>query len=144
MQISGWHLGGHDNGYPHYVVDPRLGTWQELEDGIQACHKMGMKVYFFVNYQPVMLDSDWYKKELVKYREYGPDGEITWNAGWGMGTLWARMGHPKLHDLGGPRLPAVSARSSWTSSPGWPRSARTGSTWTRCSPPRSTTTPTSP
>ena len=69
VQISGWHLGGHDNGYPYYIVDPRLGTWQELEDGIKACHKMGLKVYFFVNYQQVMIDSDWYKKELVKYRE---------------------------------------------------------------------------
>ena len=25
VQISGWHLGGHDNGYPHYVVDPAPG-----------------------------------------------------------------------------------------------------------------------
>jgi len=96
VQISGWHVGGHDNGYPYYIIDPRLGTWQELEDGIKACHAMGLKVFFFVNYQQVMLDSDWYKRELVKYREFGPNGEITWNTGWGMGTLWARMGHPKL------------------------------------------------
>ncbi len=96
VQISGWHLGGHDNGYPYYIVDPCLGTWQELEDGIKACHKMGLKVFFFVNYQQAMLDSEWYHNELSKYREYGPNGEVTWNAGWGMGTLWARMGHPKL------------------------------------------------
>ena len=95
VQISGWHLGGHDNGYPYYTVDPRLGTWQELEDGIKACHRMGLKVYFFVNYQQVMVDCDWYKKDLIKYREYKPDGDLTWNAGWGMGTLWARMDHPK-------------------------------------------------
>jgi hypothetical protein len=95
VQISGWHLGGHDNGYPCYTVDPRLGTWQELEDGIKACHRMGLKVFFFVNYQQVMLDMEWYKKELVKYREYTPDGDLTWKAGWGMGTLWARMDHPK-------------------------------------------------
>jgi len=95
VQISGWHLGGHDNGYPYYTVDPRLGTWQELEDGIKTCHRMGLKVYFFVNYQQVMVDCDWYKKDLIKYREYKPDGDLTWNAGWGMGTLWARMDHPK-------------------------------------------------
>ncbi len=96
VQISGWHPGGHDNGYPCYVVDPRLGTWQELEDGIKACHKMGLKVYFFVNYHQVMIDSDWYKKELIKYHEWpSPDGGVTWNTGWPMGTLWGRMGHPK-------------------------------------------------
>jgi hypothetical protein len=95
LQISGWQVGGHDNGYPYYTPDPRLGTWEELEEGIRACHGMGQKVYFFVNYQPVMLDLEWYKKELCKYREMKEDGGLTWNAGWGMGTLWARMDHPK-------------------------------------------------
>ncbi|MFI5384597.1 MAG: DUF6259 domain-containing protein [Fimbriimonadales bacterium] len=96
VQISGWHMGGHDNGYPDYTPDPRLGTWKELEDGIRACHRMGMKVYFFVNYGQAMVDSDWYKRELYKYREMTADGGYTNLAGWGMGTLWARMDHPKL------------------------------------------------
>jgi hypothetical protein len=105
LMISGWHRGGHDNGYPDYTPDPRLGTWKELEDGIKACHALGMKVDFFVNYQQVMLDSDWYKNELVKYREWGPNGEITWNVGWGMGTLWARMDHPKRMTGADPAFP---------------------------------------
>jgi len=96
VQISGWQQGGHDNGYPDYTPDRRLGTWQELEEGIRACHEMGLKVYFFANYQPMMVDSEWYKRDLAKYREMAPDGGYTWMAGWGMGTLWARMGHPKL------------------------------------------------
>jgi hypothetical protein len=106
VQISGWHHGGHDSGYPDYTPDPRLGTWQELEDGIKACHQMGMKVYFFVNYQPVMLQSDWYKNELSKYREWGdPNGSITWNTGWPMGTLWGRMGNPKRMTWADPAFP---------------------------------------
>ncbi|MDO8587223.1 MAG: DUF6259 domain-containing protein [Armatimonadota bacterium] len=96
VQISGWQVGGHDNGYPYYIPDPRLGTWKDLEDGIRACHKMGVKVFFFVNYQPMMVESNWYKNELHKYREMTADGGHTWMAGWGMGTLSARMGHPKL------------------------------------------------
>ena len=108
LMISGWQHGGHDNGYPDYTPDPRLGTWQELEDGIKACHALGMKVYFFVNYQQVMLDFDWYKKELSKYREWGPNGEITWNVGWGMGTLWARMDHPKRMTGADPAFPRIS------------------------------------
>jgi hypothetical protein len=96
VQISGWQMGGHDNGYPCYEPDPRLGTWQDLQEGIRQCHKMGLKVYFFVNYQPMMVESDWYKRELNKYREMKDDGGHTWMAGWGMGTLWARADHPKL------------------------------------------------
>ena len=105
--ISGWHHGGHDNGYPDYTPDPRLGTWNELQNGIKACHRMGVKVYFFVNYQPVMIDSEWYKKELIKYHEWpGPDGGVTWNTGWAMGTLWGRMGHPKCMVWADPAFPA--------------------------------------
>ena len=96
FMISGWQRGGHDNGYPYYVIDPRLGTWKELEDGIKAAHKMGVKIYFFVNYQPMMVDSDWYKNDLHRYREEREDGGMTWLAGWPMGTLWGRMNHPKL------------------------------------------------
>jgi len=106
VQISGWQVGGHDNGYPDYTPDPRLGTWKELEDGIKACHEMGLKVYFFVNYQPVMIDSEWYKKELHKYHEWGdPSGSPTWNTGWPMGTLWGRMGHPKRMVWANPAFP---------------------------------------
>ncbi|MBN2022450.1 MAG: hypothetical protein JW809_06610 [Pirellulales bacterium] len=105
VMISGWNRGGHDNGYPHYTVDPRLGTWEELEQGIRACHAMGVNVYFFVNFQPVMFDTDWYKTELVKYREHNAEGGITWNVGWGMGTLWARMDHPKRMTWANPAFP---------------------------------------
>jgi len=107
VQISGWQVGGHDNGYPYYVPDPRLGTWKDLEEGVRACHEIDLKVFFFVNYQPMMTSSDWYKNELQKHREWNADGGLTWNAGWGMGTLWARMGHPKLEtwaDLGFPQF----------------------------------------
>ena len=105
FMISGWHLGGHDNGYPYYTIDPRLGTWKELEDGIKAAHRLGVKCYFFVNYQAVMVDSDWYKRELQNYREHKEDGGLTWLAGWPMGTLYGRMDHPKLMTWADPAFP---------------------------------------
>ncbi len=53
-----------------------------------------------------MLDMEWYKKDLSKYREWGdPDGAVTWNTGWAMGTLWGRMGHPKRMTGADPALP---------------------------------------
>ncbi len=96
VQVSGWQMGGHDNGYPLYEPDPRLGTWEELAAGIRYCHKLGLKVYFFANYQPMMVEMERYKTEWSKYREMAPGGGYTWMAGWGMGTVWARAGHPKL------------------------------------------------
>ncbi|MAF67133.1 MAG: hypothetical protein CMJ84_15930 [Planctomycetes bacterium] len=97
--LGGWNIGGHDRGYPHYEPDPRLGTWAELEAGVRACKAMGLRVYFFVNCQPVDLTTDWNKRELHKYGvmdSFGVPYFVT--STWGMGTLGARaplsMGRP--------------------------------------------------
>jgi hypothetical protein len=98
VQISGWETSGHDNGLPYYTPDPRLGTWKDLEDGIRACHEMGVKVFFFVNYQQMTLGTRWYQDELHKYREWKENGDPTYGLGWGYGSLWGRMGYPRLMD----------------------------------------------
>jgi hypothetical protein len=89
--ISGWNVGGHDSQYPNYTPDPRLGTWEDLAAGVQACHAMGVRVLFFVNIQPVDLATDWYRQELHRYRCRNYWGQ-TGSGGFGMGTLGARMG----------------------------------------------------
>lgn len=91
VMISGWHRGGHDRGYPYYEIDPRLGTWEELEAGVRACHDLGLKVSFFVNCQPIDMSTDWYREELYKYRMLDPYGQPFFIVNyWGMGTLSAR------------------------------------------------------
>ncbi len=105
VMISGWQRGGHDNGYPHYEPDPRLGTYDDLKRGLETCHKMGVRVYFFVNYQPAMIESDWFKNDLSQNIEMREDGGYSTTGGWGMGTLWARMGHPKIMAWVDPSFP---------------------------------------
>jgi len=90
VMISGWQVGGHDRGYPQYEPDPRLGTWEELEAGVAACHELGLRVNFFVNIQTVDISTDWYKDELHKYEMLDPAGAKYFIMGWGMGTLGAR------------------------------------------------------
>lgn len=92
IQIAGWQRGGHDNGYPYYEPDPRLGTWDDLRRAIAACHRMGVRVFFFVNLQVAMLDLEWYRRELHAYEAESEAGDPFWVAGWGMGTLASRMG----------------------------------------------------
>jgi len=93
LQIAGWQRGGHDNGYPYYEPDPRLGTWEDLEHAIAECHDMGVSVYFFANITVVNLDTEWYKTELKDCGWESSNGADYWIAGWGMGTLASRMGH---------------------------------------------------
>lgn len=92
IQLAGWQRGGHDGGYPYYEPDPRLGTWEDLRQAIRACHRMGVRVFFFVNVQVAMLDLDWYRRELRRYETETEAGDPFWVAGWGMGTLASRMG----------------------------------------------------
>ena len=92
VMISGWNVGGHDNQYPNYTPDPRLGSWDDLAEAIAACHAMGVKVFFFSNIQFVDTSTDWYRSELERYRAVTSRGRQV-VGGWGMGTLGARMGY---------------------------------------------------
>ncbi len=98
--ISGWNLGGHDGNYPYYDPDPRLGTWDELAEGVGECHKMGMKVFFFSNIQPVRVDTEWFRSELNRYTSRDKWGVNYAVNGWGMGTLGARLGYTRPPLLG--------------------------------------------
>lgn len=93
LQIAGWQRGGHDNGYPYYEPDPRLGTWDDLQAAIAECHSMGVSVYFFANITVVNLDTEWYKTELKNCGWESANGGDYAIGGWGMGTLASRMGH---------------------------------------------------
>jgi hypothetical protein len=92
LLISGWNCGGHDSGYPQYTPDPRLGSWEDLRAGIKEIHALGMKVYFFVNFQPIDVTSAWYERELRNYAVRDLKGQTRIMGGWGMGTLEARLG----------------------------------------------------
>lgn len=91
LQIAGWQRGGHDNGYPYYEPDLRLGTWRDLERALRECHELGVKVYFFVNIHVNNLDTEWYQRQLKDYDFETLQGHASWIDGWGMGTLASRM-----------------------------------------------------
>ena len=90
LQIAGWQRGGHDNGYPYYEPDPRLGTWEDLRKAIRACHDIGASIYFFANIHVNNLDTEWYETELKDYNFELLTEHAAVVAGWGMGTLASR------------------------------------------------------
>jgi hypothetical protein len=106
--LCGWDKGGHDADYPHYEPDPRLGNLADLKDAIDACHDMGMRVFLFVNIQPVDCTTDLYREDLYRYRSVGRWGHPRNTVGYGMGTLGGRTGitHRPLGDVN-PAFPEV-------------------------------------
>lgn len=93
LQLAGWQRGGHDNGYPYYEPDPRLGTWEDVEKAIRACHDLGVRIYFFANIHCAMQDLDWFKEELHRYVSLNAQGKTNWIGYWGMGTVGSRLAY---------------------------------------------------
>lgn len=93
LQLAGWQRGGHDNGYPYYEPDPRLGTWEDVEEAIRACHDLGVRIYFFANIHCAMQDLDWFKEELHRYVSLNAQGKTNWIGYWGMGTVGSRLAY---------------------------------------------------
>jgi hypothetical protein len=91
IMIAGWWTGGHDNGFPDYSPDPRVGTWEELRKAIAACHRIGVRVLSFANIDTVDASTKWYRDDLHKYAVVRGNG-LYREFGYGYGTLSARMG----------------------------------------------------
>lgn len=49
LLLSGWNRDGFDFGFPHYTVNPNLGTEQELRDALAEVKQKGGHVAFYVN-----------------------------------------------------------------------------------------------
>lgn len=67
LNITGFHRGGLDRGYPDYSPDPRQGTKDELHNAIKEANKLGVKVLPFVNIQVADVNTDEFKNELYKW-----------------------------------------------------------------------------
>ncbi|MDR1282911.1 MAG: DUF6259 domain-containing protein [Opitutaceae bacterium] len=59
--LFGWHRGGHDNNYPDYVPEPRLGTEQTMRDGIACFNRSGGHVILYANGRLMDRNSDYYR-----------------------------------------------------------------------------------
>ena len=67
IQLVGWTSGGQDKDNPSHNPDPRLGTFEELKEAIQAIKEMGVKIILFAKFTWADRSTDWFRKELVKY-----------------------------------------------------------------------------
>ncbi|PAW79924.1 MAG: hypothetical protein B9S32_00950 [Verrucomicrobia bacterium Tous-C9LFEB] len=59
--MFGWQKGGHDNNYPDYEPDPRLGTEKEMRHGIEDFNRHGGHVLLYANGRLIDTTSEFYK-----------------------------------------------------------------------------------
>lgn len=67
IQLTGWHLGGQDQGVPGHDVDPRLGTFDQLKNAIAESQKIGVKILLFTKFTWIDLTSGLYEKTYRKF-----------------------------------------------------------------------------
>ncbi|MCL2361640.1 MAG: DUF6259 domain-containing protein [Defluviitaleaceae bacterium] len=75
IQLVGWNDGGQDQGNPSHDPDPRLGTWDELKNAIEECHKIGVKIILFTKFTWADRATDWFRKELKNCAITDPYGD---------------------------------------------------------------------
>ncbi|MCK5249043.1 MAG: hypothetical protein KAJ98_03710, partial [Spirochaetaceae bacterium] len=75
IQLVGWTSGGQDKDNPSHNPDPRLGTFEELKEAIQAIKEMDVKIILFAKFTWADRSTDWFREELVKYAIKDPYGD---------------------------------------------------------------------
>jgi len=92
FEILGWDMGGIDRGYPEYRPDPRLGTHEEFRQALAEMKKLGVHPLIFANIQFSDTAIPLFHEKLRRYASHGLWAEDLPLAGWGEGTISARMG----------------------------------------------------
>jgi hypothetical protein len=92
FEILGWDKGGIDRGYPEYEPDQRLGTKEDFKNSLKKIKELGVHPLIFTNIQWVDTDIPLYYNKLKKYEKKGRWTDDLSIAGWGEGTISARIG----------------------------------------------------
>ncbi len=74
IQLTGWNLGGQDRGNPSQDTDPRLGTWEDLQNAIEENRKAGVHIILFSKYTWADESQPRFRKELIRYAARDPYG----------------------------------------------------------------------
>lgn len=75
IQLVGWNDGGQDQNNPSHDPDPRLGTFEELQDAIRACQDLGVKIILFAKFTWADRATEWFRSELIDYSVKDPYGD---------------------------------------------------------------------
>ena len=74
LLLSGWNRDGFDFGFPHYEINPALGTEQELKDALANVKSRGGHVAFYINSRLCNVGFEDQQENLKKYAIINRDG----------------------------------------------------------------------
>ena len=87
IQLVGWNHGGQDRNNPCHDPDPRLGTFEELQEAIRQIQEMGIKVILFAKFTWADQSRADFKEVYQKYAIKNPYGDYYVSRGYNYQTL---------------------------------------------------------
>lgn len=91
-ELIGWQNGGLERNYPNYTPEEKLGGKEGFMALLKSIDSRGGKCLVFNNYNVLDQNTEWYKKELFKYKQQDQFGQQNIWMGWGESTYLARSG----------------------------------------------------
>jgi hypothetical protein len=82
IQLVGWNDGGQDQGNPSHNPDPRLGTFEELQEAIKCIQGMGVKLILFAKFTWADRATERFRKDLIRLAIKDPYGDYYMHQGY--------------------------------------------------------------
>ncbi len=102
IMVGGYHEGGLDTSYPRFSTpSSRLGTADDLREGIARCQEQGVDVILFANANQISLDAPDYDERLSAFANQRPDGRPHLPIAFGFDRLLSFMGVGVPHMVSG-------------------------------------------
>ena len=76
LLLAGWNRDGFDYGFPHYEVNPLLGTEQDLRDALAEVKSRGGHVAFYINSRLCNVGFEDQQENLEKFAIRNRDGSL--------------------------------------------------------------------
>jgi hypothetical protein len=92
FELIGWHRGGLERNYPDYQPEEKLGGREGFRHLMTAISARRGKCLAFVNYNILDQNTEWYKKELYRFKQQDQFGQQNIWMGWGESTFLSRSG----------------------------------------------------
>ncbi len=91
-ELIGWQNGGLERNYPDYRPEEKLGGREGFRRLMASIEAGQGKCLAFVNYNILDQNTEWYKRELHRYKQQDQFGQQNIWMGWGESTFLARSG----------------------------------------------------
>jgi hypothetical protein len=105
-ELIGWHRGGLERNYPDYYPEAKLGGREGFRKLMASIEARQAKCLAFVNYNILDQNTEWYKRELHRYKQQDQFGQQNIWMGWGESTFLARSGMDVRYHVRGSVTPA--------------------------------------